>query len=318
MCACIFKLLDLGPLSIFQQIRPFEVTSDNGAYVQPWTFTPDKFHGIAVSGAMLLYSLLLLISLAVLMSVLWLIKRYSHTFHPRAPVAKAFLLSVMLQSWTWFFSLYGYQFWALSWFKDFLYSRNAFVSFAYMPFVDMGFVTFGAMGALFLVEFPFLCWYISAKVLLPNGGQCVPNTLKSIGCAGMVLFAQILSSYCVYYLMMSLVFPVWPVLIASWSIIVFAFFSGCTALVILPCLTHCRQCPQNSCFIVFSLLLALICAGVLCILGYAADYNSLTMFNANSIISGLFVSCAFPALGFTLRSLLGQNAAHRGEYLPIP
>ena len=166
------------------------------------------------------------------MSVLWLMRRYSHSLHPRAPVAKAFLFSVMLQSWTWFFYLYGYQFLALSWFKDFLYSRNAVVTFAYMPFVDMGYVTFGAMGALFLVEFPFLCWYISAKVMLSNGGQCVPNTLKSIGCAGMVLFAQILSSYCVYYLMMSLVFPLYPILFACGSVVGFAFLSGCAALVI--------------------------------------------------------------------------------------
>ena len=303
---------------LFLQILPSEVASNNDAYVQLWTFTPDGFHGIAVSGAILLYSLLLFISLAVLMSVLWLMRRYSHSLHPRAPVTKAFLFSVMLQSWTWFFYLYGYQFLALSWFKDFLYSRNAVVTFAYMPFVDMGYVTFGAMGALFLVEFPFLCWYISAKVMLSNGGQCVPNTLKSIGCAGMVLFAQILSSYCVYYLMMSLVFPLLPILFACVSVVVFAFLSGCTALVILPCLTGCRRCPQNSCFIVFSMLLAINCAGVLCIIGDATGFASMTMFNANSIVSGLFVSCAFAALGFTLRSLLVQNAAHRGEYLPIP
>ena len=65
------------------------------------------------------------------------------------------------------------------------------------------------------------------------------------------------------------------------------------------------------------MLLAINCAGVLCIIGYAVDFASMTMFNANSIVSDLFVSCAFAALGFTLRSLLVQNAAHRGEYLLI-
>ena len=71
----------------------------------------------------------------------------------------------MLQSWKWFMYLYGYQFWGLSLFKEFLHSRSAVVSTAYMPFVDIGYYAFGIMGVLYLVEFPFLLWYISTKVM---------------------------------------------------------------------------------------------------------------------------------------------------------
>ena len=60
------------------------------------------------------------------------------------------------------------------------------------------------MGVLYLVEFPFLLWYISTKVMAVdrrglNRKQCILNMLKSVGCAGMVLFMQVASWYLVYF-----------------------------------------------------------------------------------------------------------------------
>ena len=91
----------------------------------------------------------------------------------------------------------------LSLFKNFLHSKSAVVSTAYMPFVDIGYYAFGIIGLLYLVEFPFLLWYISTKVMGVdrrglNRKQCMLNMMKSVGCAGMVLFMQVASWYLVY------------------------------------------------------------------------------------------------------------------------
>ena len=51
----------------------------------------------------------------------------------RNSISKSLLFSTMLQSWMWFMCLYGYQLRGLSLFKDFLLSRRAVISTAYMP-----------------------------------------------------------------------------------------------------------------------------------------------------------------------------------------
>ena len=108
--------------------------------------------------------------------------------------------------------LYGHQFRGLSLFKDFLHSRNAVISTAYMPFVDIRYCAFGIMGVFYLVEFPFLLWYISTKVMAMdrrdlNRRQCMLYMLKSVGCAGMVLFMQVLPVYIVFQIVFLIIIP---------------------------------------------------------------------------------------------------------------
>ena len=60
-------------------------------------------------------------------------------------------------------------------------------------------------GWLYLVELPFLLWYISTKVMVMgrrglNRKQCMLNMLKSVGCAGMMLFMQVVSWCFIHFL----------------------------------------------------------------------------------------------------------------------
>ena len=286
-------------------------------YLQAWSFTPDLIRSRSKGCASLLNATLLSTSLTILMSMLWLAKRCKHSFHPKATVAKALLFSIMLQSWIWFLFFYGNQFSGRTLFWKLLQSRNAVLSYAYMPFVDIGYLTYGIMGSLFLVEFPFLLWYFNVKILFPNGSSQCCVILKSVGCAGMVLLVQVLPSYLVCHFIGLLIFPLVSLLLICSLVILFSLLTACTALVILPCLAGCRRCPQKSCFFVFFIFLALSCTGVLFILNWIMDFSVLTMLNANIITSGLFVSFTFAVLGFGLRSLLTQQKAYREDYSPL-
>ena len=319
MYVCIHvHLLSCFPNCLFSQLLSSKVAGWKIEYLQAWSFTPGHIRSRSKGCASLLNATLLSISLTILMSMLWLAKRCKHSFHPKATVAKALLFSIMLQSWIWFLFFYGNQFSGLILFWKLLQSRNAVLSYAYMPFVDIGYLTYGIMGSLFLVEFPFLLWYFNVKILFPNGSSQCCLILKSVGCAGMVLLGQVLPSYLVCHFIVLLIFPLVSLLIICTLVILFSFLTACTALVILPCLAGCRRCPQKSCFFVFFIFLALSCTGVLFILSWIMDFSVLTMLNANSITSGLFVSFTFAVLGFALRSLLTQQKAYREDYSPLP
>ena len=312
------NVLSCFPNCLFSQLLSSKVADGNNEYLQAWSFTPGLIRSRSEGVATLFNATFLSISLAILMSMLWLAKRCKHSFHPKSTVAKALLFSIMLQSWIWFLFFYGNQFLGLTLFHRLLQSGNAVLSYAYMPFVDIGYRTYEVMGSLFLVEFPFLLWYFNVKILFPNGSsQCCLSILKSVGCAGMVLLVQVLPSYLVCGLVGLLTFPLAPLLVMCGLVVLFSLLTACTALVILPCLTGCRRCPQKSCFLVFSILLALSCAGVLIILSWIIDYSILTMLNPNSITSGLFVSFTFAVLGFALRSLLIQQKIYREDYSPL-
>jgi len=224
----------------------------------------------------------------------------------------------MLQSWMWFMYLYGYQFWGLSLFKDFLHSRSAVVSWAYMPFVDIGYYAFGIMGMLYLVEFPFLLWYISTKVMAVNRRglnrkQCMLNMMKSVGCAGMVLFMQVASWYLVYAFIGFLAYPLFVIMVLGAYLTLFILLTASTALLLLPCLTPCRRCPQQSVPIIFLIMIALICGGVTFLLVYVVEGKWHTSYNSNQIISGLFASGILALLGYTLKSVLAQNTLTSGS-----
>ena len=214
--------------------------------------------------------------------------------------------------------LYGYQFQGLSLFKDFLHSKSTVVSTAYMPFVDIGYYASGIMGVLYLVEFPFLLLYISTKVMAVNRRglnrkQCMLNMLKSVGCAGMVLFMQVASWYLVYFFIVLLAYPLLVIMVLGAYLTLFILLTASTALLLLPCLTPCRRCPQQSVPIIFLIMIALICGGVTFLLVYVVEGKWHTSYNSNQIISGLFASGILALLGYTLKSVLAQNTLTSGS-----
>ena len=214
--------------------------------------------------------------------------------------------------------LYGYQFQGLSLFKDFLHSKSTVVSTAYMPFVDIGYYAFEIMGVLYLIEFPFLLWYINTKVMAMNRRglnrkQCILNMMKSVGCTGMVLFMQVASWYLVYFFIVFLAYPLLVIVILGAYLTCFIILTASTALLLLPCLTPCRRCPQQSVPIVLLVLIAFICGGFTFLLGYVLEGKWHTSYNSNQIISGLFASGILALLGYTLKSVLAQNTLTSGS-----
>ena len=263
--------------------------------------------------ALLLYILHMLSSLATPLLLCWFINHYPlHRQMARNSVSKSLLFSTMIQSWMCFMYLYGYQLWGLSLFKDFLLSRNAVISTAYMPFADIGYYAFGIMGVFYLVEFPFLLWYISTKVMAMdrrglNRRQCMLYMLTSVGCAGMVLFMQVVSCNLTYFLIGFLAYPL-VVLVALFAcLLAFILFVVSTALLLLPCITRCRRCPQQSGPIVFLVLLALIFSGYFMFLACSLENEWNTSYNTGQIVSGTLASGILALLTYTLKSVLTQS-----------
>ena len=139
------------------------------------------------------------------------------------------------------------------------------------------------------------------------------NMMKSVGCAGTVLFIQVVSWYLVYFFIGFLAYPLLVIVILGGYLTLFIFFTASTALLLLPCLTPCRRCPQQSVPIVFLVLITLICGGFTFLLGYVLEGKWHTSYNSNQIISGLFVSGILALLGYALKSVLAQNMLTSGS-----
>ena len=249
-------------------------------------------------------------TLAIPLLLCWFANQYLlHCQMATNSVSKSFLFSTIIQSWIWFMYLYGHQFKGLSLFKDFLHSKNAVISTAYMPFVDIGYYAFGIMGVFYLVEFPFLLWYISTKVMAMdrrglNRRQCMLYMLKSAGCAGMVLFMQVLTVLFTDFLIIFLAYPLVALLALGVYIIIFIFFTASTALLLLPCITRCRRCPQQSGPIVFLVLLTSICGGYYAFLVISLETKWNTSYNSSQILSGIVASGMLALLTYTLKLVL--------------
>ena len=285
-------------------------------------FIPNQQKHHSEQNALLFFFLPVLSTLAIPLLLCWFANQYLlHRQMATNSVSKSLLFSTMIQSWMWFMYLYVHHIRSLSLFKDFLHSKNAVISTAYMPFVDIGYYAFGIMGVFYLVEFPFLLWYISTKVMAMdrrglNRRQCMLYMLKSVGCAGMVLFMQVLSVLFTVFLTVFLAYPLLTFSALGVYIIIFIFFTASTALLLLPCITRCRRCPQQSGPIVFLVLLTLICGGYYMFLVTSLGNKWNTSYNSSQILSGIVASGIFALLTYALKSvltryLLGSNSQER-------
>ena len=273
-------------------------------------FTLNHQKRYSEQNALLFFFLHVLSTLAIPLILCWFANQYLlHRQMATNSLSKSLLFSAMIQSWIWFMYLYAHQFRGLSLFKDFLHSRNAVIYTAYMPFVDIGYYVIGIMGVFYLVEFPFLLWYISTKVMAMdrrglNRRQCMLYMLKSVGCAGMVLFMQVLTVLFTDFLVVFLAYPLLALLMLGVYIIIFIFLTASTALLLLPCITRCRRCPQQSGPIVFLVLLTLICGGYYVFLVTSLGNKWNTSYNSSQILSGILASGIFAFLTYTLKSVL--------------
>ena len=293
-----------------------ESVSDNkhfaDSYIVPFRLKDQKNY--STQNAILLYFLLFMSSSTIPLVLCWLTKFNQYRLRrqgTRNSVSNSLILSAILQSWMLFLYLYCYQFWGLSLFKDFLLSRNAVISTAYMPFVDIGYYAVGIMGVFYLVEFPFLLWYISTKVMAMdrrglNRRQCMLYMLKSVGCAGMVLFMQVASWYFTYLMILFLAYPLIVIALLATFLITFILLIASTALLLLPCITRCRRCPQQSGPIVFLILAVLICLAYTYYLWRTLKATWSESYSASQILSGMLSSGMLVLLTYIFKVVITQ------------
>ena len=309
--ACLYSAV-INEFRVIFTLQLMKSVSDNSQLADRTMkrFKPNHQKHHSEKYALLFSFLFVLSTLAIPLLLCWFANQYPlYRQMARNSVSKSLLFSTMIQSWMWFMYLYGHQFWSLSLFKDFLLSRNAVISTAYMPFVDIGCYAFGIMGVFYLVEFPFLLWYISTKVMAMdrqglNRRQCMLYMLKSVGCAGMVLFMQVLSVLFTVSLIVFLAYPLLTFSALGAYIIMFIFLTASTALLLLPCITRCRRCPQQSGPIVFLVLLTLICGRYYLFLVASLGTKWNASYNSSQILSGILASGIFAFLTYTLKSVL--------------
>ena len=257
---------------------------------------------------------LLVISLSLMiLKVLPMMKKNHHIFHPANPKTKSLLSSAMLQCWVWFVILFVYQFLAIHMFQKFINSKSTVVSTAYMPFVDIGYYAFGMMGVFYLVEFPFLLWYISTTVMAMdrralNRRQCMLYMLKSVGCAGMVLFMQVLSVYIVFQMVCIIMTPLFVLHHICSMLAVFSFVTTCTALLFLPCITRCKRCLPHCCSIISFILGTSICGAFLIVMHkefYADRYS--TLYDLSHIFTVLFTSGLLALFAYIIKRVFTHH-----------
>ena len=274
-------------------------------------FNSEK-RGHIKSFTVVLFLVVISLSLMVL-KVLPMMKKNHHIFHPVNPKTKSLLFSAMLQCWVWFVILYLYQFLALALFHGVITTQSTVVSTAYMPFVDIGYYACGIMGVFYLMEFPFLLWYISTKVMAMdrrglNRRQCMLYMLKSVGCAGMVLFMQVLSVYIVFQMVCLLIFPLIVLHRICTMLVVFSFFTTCTALLFLPCITHCKRCLPHCCSIIFFILGTFVCFAFLFVMHkelYADRFS--TLYDLSHIFTVLFTSGLLALFAYIIKHVFTRH-----------
>ena len=278
-------------------------------YIKP--FNSEKI-GHIKSFTVVLFLVDISLSLMVL-KVLPMMKKNRHILHPVNPKTKSLLFSAMLQCWVWFVILFVYQFLALALFHGFITTKSTVISTAYMPFVDIGYYVFGIMGVFYIVEFPFLLWYISTTVMAMdrrglNRRQCMLYMLKSVGCAGMVLFMQVLSVYFVFQMVCLLIFPLIVLHHICSMLVVFSFVTTCTALLFLPCITRCKRCLPHCCSIIFFILGTFVCFAFLFVIHkeFHADTSS-TLYDLSHIFSVLFTSGVIALFAYIIKRVLTHH-----------
>ena len=151
-----------------------------------------------------------------------------------------------------------------------------------------------------------------------NRRQCMLNMLKSVGCVGIVLFMQVASWYFVYFFIGLLAYPLIAIVVLGVYLSVFVFLTASTALLLLPCVTRCRRCPQQCLPMVFLVTIGLICGGFTYILSHFAEDKWYASYNSSHIVSGIFASGILALLSYTLKSVLSQNTLTSGSQADNP
>ena len=132
--------------------------------------------------------------------------------------------------------------------------------------------------------------------------------LKSVGCAGIVLFMQVLSVYFVFHIAFIFISPLYILNEYCGYFLIFSFFTMCTALLFLPCITRCKHCLSHCCSITLFLLCTIICYAFLFIISLelrADTFN--TLYDLSHIFTVLFTSGLLALLAYIIKRVFTHH-----------
>ena len=233
-------------------------------------------------------------------------------------------LSTGMYCWMGFVTLYVLHYKILNDFEHYQLTRSNALPELYLPCSAPGYYMLYAIGGIFLLEFPFLVYYINKHTTNTRCGtnrknsKCLSrgcNIIKSAGWTGMVYYQQILTGYFVYYLMLLIASPVYAIAYC-------AAYISYTILVIatLSLLTHCcvhgrRVQSKGCCFLFFAIPAALNLTFASSILVAIAKDNIRTSFDGSHIISTAFSSLLIAVLVYFGRKIfLHTTHVHHQEH----
>ena len=132
--------------------------------------------------------------------------------------------------------------------------------------------------------------------------------LKSVGWTGMVLFMQVLSVYFMFQMACLLIFPLIVLHHICSMLVVFSFFTTCTALLFLPCITHCKRCLPHCCSIIFFILGTFVCGVFLSVIHkeFYADRHS-TLYDLSHILTVLFTSGLLALFAYIIKHVFTHH-----------
>ena len=227
-------------------------------------------------------------------------------------------LSIGMYCWMGFVTLYVLHYIILDEFEHYQLTRSNALPELYLPCSTPGYYMLYATGGIFLLELPFLVYYINKHTTNTRCGtnrkKCTSrgcNIIKSAGWTGMVYYQQILTGYFAYYLMLLIASPLYAIaycaVYISVSILVIAITSFLT-----HCCVHRRRVQlRGCCFLIFAILASVNLSFFSSVFVAIANDNFRTSFDGSHIISTAFSSLLITALLYFGRNILFHTTHHQ-------
>ena len=235
-------------------------------------------------------------------------------------VTATLTLSTEIYCWMGFVTLYVLHYIILHDFEHYQLTRSNALPELYLPCSTPGYYMLYATGGIFLLEFPFLVYYINKHTTNTRCGtnrkKCMSrgcNIIKSAGWTGMVYYLQILTGYFAYYLMLLIASPVYAIAYCAVYISVSVLVTAIMSLLTHCCMHGRRSQFRGCCFLLSATLVAFNVFLLSSVLDLISRDNIQTSFNASQIISATFTSVLFAMLVYFARKIL-FNTTHGELY----
>ena len=241
-----------------------------------------------------------------------------------SPILQALYGAVCVSSWVLFVNLYFNSFQRLLFYKWYLEHSSNAIPEIFMSFVTVGQHVLLALGGIFFVEFVFMMWYISQKMLKTNAHfitrrrSCLPCCMKqaeALGLTGVVLFFQILAGNSIYFFTLVMASPLQAVATIYQFILLMVLITLLIALLIIPCTAACRRCPKGCGKLALSVLVTLMALIFYLLLTVNVTDNTTASFDAGRIAASLASSILLALVGYLIKSLLFQKIPQERELL---